>query len=304
MTDEARPRPKKEAGRITLLLDRAYGLDRFDRGPVDIEHVATSFSKDISPESPILEVSDRDIPGCMGALLYSDKVPRQWGIVCHVGQSSGRRAYTIAHEFGHYMLHRSLIEEGSDFDGGIYCDEDSILKRSGEGIEREADEFAAALLMPLHDFRRQVPAKERPDFDMLGKAAARYGVSLTAAILRWLEYTETRAIMLVSNEGFGLWSKPSQAALRSGLYIKTKDVVYELPGQATAVRKDYNDESRSGLFQPAGVWFREPVVEMCLRSDRYDQEITLLHFEDSGPRWQEENAFEDSYDRFVRGGQT
>lgn len=303
MTDETRPRPKKEAGRITQLLDLAYGEDRFEKGPVDIAHVATSFSKDIAPESPIHEVSDLDIPGCMGALLYSDNVPRQWGIVCHVGQSSGRRAYTIAHEFGHYMLHRSLIEKDDGFDGGIYCDEDSILRRAGEGIEREADEFAAALLMPLHDFRRQLPAKDRADFDMLGNAATRYGVSLTAAILRWLEYTETRAIMLVSNEGFGVWSKPSQAALRSGLYIKTKDVMYELPEQATAVRREYNDESQSGLLQPAGVWFREPAVEMCLRSDRYDQEITLLHFEDAGPHEQEESEFEDSYDRFVRGGQ-
>ena len=95
-------------------------------------------------------------------------------------------------------------------------------------IEKD-DVFAAALLMPFHDFRRQIPAKVRPDFDMLSNAATRYDVSLTAAVLRWLEYTETRAIMLVSNEGFGLWSNPSQAALRSDLYIKTKDVAYELP---------------------------------------------------------------------------
>lgn len=304
MNSDGALKPRKEAGRITKLLDAVFGDDRFDHGPVDIEDVALSFSRDISPDGPIHEVIDRDIPGCMGALLYSESVPRQWGIVCHVGQSRGRRAFTIAHEFGHFILHRSTIEQTDRYDGGIYCDENSVLRRSGDGIEKEADTFAAELLMPLHDFRRTMPAKSRADFEMLSAAASRYGVSLTAAVLRWLEYTETRAIMLVSNEGFGLWSKPSQAALRSGLFIKTKDTVYELPAQAAAVRREYTDESRKGILQPSDVWFGEQAVEMCIRSDRYDQEITILQFDDQGPHWQEEEPEEDTYDRFVKGGQS
>jgi Zn-dependent peptidase ImmA (M78 family) len=37
------------------------------------------------------------------------------------------------------------------------------------GIEQEADAFAAALLMPFHDFRRPLPAKRRPNFDTLSR---------------------------------------------------------------------------------------------------------------------------------------
>jgi hypothetical protein len=55
----------------------------------------------------------------------------------------------------------------------------------------EADEFSAALLMPFHDFRRQLPAKARADFETLSRLANRCGVSLTAANLRWLEFTES-----------------------------------------------------------------------------------------------------------------
>lgn len=296
-------KPLKESNKITRMLDLAYGANRFDTGPVPIEHIALSYSRNISPKGPIHDVQDLDIPGCMGALVFSETRPRQWSVVCHKGQSPGRRAFTIAHEFGHFILHRSLIDESDEYIDGIYCSEDSVLRRAGNGIEKEADTFAANLLMPLHDFRRQIPAKARPDFEMLGAAAKRYGVSMTAAVLRWLEYTETRAMMVVSNEGFGLWARPSQAAFKSGLYIKTKDVMYELPSQAAAVRRDYTDETKKGFAQPAGVWFREPLVEMCLRSDRYDQEITLLHFDDTGPRWQGEEVEEDTYDRFVRGGQ-
>jgi hypothetical protein len=273
--------PLKESNKITRMLDVAFGENRFDEGPVPIEHIALSYSRDISPEGPIHAVQDLDIPGCMGALVFSENRPRQWSIVCHKGQSAGRRAFTIAHEFGHFILHRALIDESEEYEDGIYCSEDSVLRRAGNGIEKEADTFAANLLMPLHDFRKQIPAKTRPDFDLLGAAAKRYGVSMTAAVLRWLEYTETRAMMVVSNEGFGIWARPSQAAFKSGLYIKTKDVMYELPGQAAAVRRDYTDDTKKGFAQPAGVWFREPLVEMCLRSDHYDQEITLLHFEDT-----------------------
>jgi Zn-dependent peptidase ImmA (M78 family) len=94
----------------------------------------------------------------MGALVYSETKPRQWGIAYHKNQSPGRKAFTLGHEFGHYILHRDLIEGDEQYDGGVYCDEESILQRDGKGIEKEADEFAATLLMPFHDFRRQLPA--------------------------------------------------------------------------------------------------------------------------------------------------
>jgi hypothetical protein len=110
----------------------------------------------------------------------------------------------------------------------VYCDEITILRRQGEGLEKEVDTFAAALLMPFHDFRRQLPANERADFERLTKVARRYGVSLTAAILRWLEYTETRVIMIVSNEGFALRSRSSDAAFKSGRFVRTKQTTFEL----------------------------------------------------------------------------
>jgi hypothetical protein len=221
----------------------------------------------------------------------------------HVGLSDGRRSFTVGHEFAHYILHRQLIEEDGRFDGGIYCDENAVVRRGGSGIEQEADEFAAALLMPLHDFRRQQPAKARANFDILSRLAKRYGVSLTAAILRWLEYTETQAIMVVSNEGFAHWAKPSRPALKSGRFIRTKNTVFELPGQAFAARRDYSDAALTGMIQAAGVWFPEPVHEMCFRSGRYDQEITVLQFEADRPRVQEEEKETDVFDHFVRSGQ-
>lgn len=303
MSEPNRPRPLKEAARITQMLDLVHGADRFDRAPIDVINLALEYSRQTSPNSPIHEVVGRDIPGCVGALVYGEAQPRQWAIMYHVGQSDGRRSFTVGHEFAHYLLHRQLIEQDGGCDGGIYCDENSVDRRGGAGIEQEADEFTAALLMPFHDFRRQQPAKARADFDTLSRLAKRYGVSLTAAILRWLEYTETRAMMVVSNEGFAHWAKPSGPALKSGRFIRTKNTVYELPSQAFAARRDYSDAALTGITQQAGVWFAEPVHEMCFRSDRYDQEITVLQFEADGPRFQEEVEESDVFDHFLRNGQ-
>ncbi|MET3970886.1 ImmA/IrrE family metallo-endopeptidase [Bradyrhizobium sp. S3.9.1] len=303
MSQSSRPQPLKEAARITQMLDVVLGADRFDRAPVDVIGLALEYSRKVAPQSPIHEVVERDIPGCVGALVYGDARPRQWAIMYHRGQSAGRRSFTVGHEFAHYVLHRELIEEDGRFDGGIFCNENAVVRRDGAGIEQEADQFAAAVLMPLHDFRRQLPAKASVDFEALGRVAKRYGVSLTAAILRWLEFTETRAIMVVSNEGFAHWAKPSTAALKSGRYIRTRETMFELPLQAFAARRDYSDAALTGVMQQAGVWFPEPVHEICFRSERYDQEITVLQFEADGPRFQAEEEETDVFDHFVRNGQ-
>ena len=50
------------------------------------------------------------------------------------------------------------------FKGGVFCNEDNILRRNGSGIEHEADQFAANLLMPLNDFRKQDSGSGRAKF--------------------------------------------------------------------------------------------------------------------------------------------
>ena len=287
----------RQSNQITLMLDQVLGTDRFDRGPVDIANLALKYSAQTAPESPIREVLERNIPGCMGALVYGESKPRQWTIVSHKDQSDGRKAYTLGHEFGHYVLHRKLIDEDDRYDGGIYCDESSVLRREGKDIEQEADEFAANLLMPFHDFRRQISSKTVPSFDDLGTIADRYGVSLTAATLRWLEYTETRALLVVSNEGYAHWAKTSKAALKTGHFIKTRNTMYELPASATAATQDYRQEAVNGISQPAGVWFDEPVLEMCISSKRYEQEMTLLHLPRKEPVYHADEVDEDAFDK-------
>ena len=135
--------------------------------------------------------------------------------------------------------------------------------------------------------------------DLLKRPSRRGGKTLLqASLMTGLASVAEAAIRLASPQKPG----KSKAAWKSGAFIRTKNVTYPLPARSAAVTGEHDDETRSGIAQPAGVWFREPVVEMCLRSDRLDQEITLLHLEGAGPRYQEEATEEDPYERFMRPG--
>lgn len=44
-------RPLAEANRITLMLDKVFGEDRFDRAPVDMKELALGWSNEIPTKS-------------------------------------------------------------------------------------------------------------------------------------------------------------------------------------------------------------------------------------------------------------
>lgn len=69
-----------------------------------------------------------------------------------------------------------------------------------------------------------------------------------------------------------------------------------------AAWKAPTQESLDGIRQNAGIWFQETTVEMCMRSDKYDFELTLLHFEGRASAYQAEDVVEDSYTQFLKIG--
>lgn len=173
---------------------------------------------------------------------------------------------------------------------GFRCGEEQVSRREGVGIEKEADTFAAYLLMPFHDFRDRISPNHKPTLDELAACASRYGVSLTAVILRWLEYTKRRSLFVVSREGFALWSKASDAAFKSERFLRTRSTTCELPPLARCITGPMDDVARNGVHHPSGVWFDEPVEEISIASEDIDMVLTLLHL---GPapdrRWDQDN---------------
>lgn len=290
MSDHGR-KPKRWANDLNKILAAVSGDGRF---PVPVEELAAEYSRLRFPEAPVVAIEGRPLGSFEGA-LYPVRDGKAWAIIYNSAVSDGRRRFTIAHEFGHYLMHRNL------FPNGIECSEEAVTFRDGPDLEQEADTFAAYLLMPFDDFRAQLHADAVPSLDDLSALADRYGVSLISCVLRWLDYTNRRSMIVISREGFILWSKASDPAFKTGRYFRTRLAApIEVPSSSLIGRKDFADIAREGVEHPPGIWFDETCTEITLHSDKYDQAISILHFsKDSARSVRLEEAEEpDAYDRF------
>lgn len=290
----ASPSPVRWAIDLSVLLNTVLGTDRF---PVDVPTVAKEYSAQRYPDDPISLVIGRDLPTFDGALYRAPAGKKGWGIFFNSNiASKGRINFTLAHEFGHYLMHRAA------YPNGIRCGEQDVVRWDSEyeQIEHQANEFAANLLMPLDDYRRQIEAHARVDLDMISHCADRYRVSLIAALLRWLGYTTRRAVLVVSRDGFILWARSSDRALKTGAFFRTSRGPIEIPAQSLAARQDMLVDGRAGINLPAGVWFREEVREMTIFADQYEFAVTLLLLSDE-VRFVpiDEEPDEDVYDRMT-----
>jgi len=173
-------------------------------------------------------------------------------------------------------------------------------------LESDADTFASFLLMPLDDFRKQV-AGTPISFDVLSHCANRYGVSLTAAALKWIEIAPLRAILVASRDDHLLWARSNTGALRSGRYFATrKRTIPVPPGSSLHSRK----RTLSDVYSvSARLWFSAepadmPMTEMRFNIEQYDYTLGLLLMPES--EWQQpREATEDELlvpiDRVLRG---
>jgi hypothetical protein len=149
-------------------------------------------------------------------------------------------------------------------------------------VEQEANTFAAYLLMPLDDFRRQIPARDVATFESLSDCAGRYQVSLIAATLRWLSYTERRSVLVVSRDDYILWARSSQPALKSGIFIKTAGLPpIEVPTQSVARLPTHLAPHKTPVAHDPGVWFMDPCQETVLASENYDFKLSLIQLASS-----------------------
>jgi hypothetical protein len=290
--------PQRWANTLTTVLNAALAGSA-DRFPVPVPDLARDYSRQRFPDDPISLVQGDALPGFDGALYKAPPGKKGWGIIYNSAITSpGRINFTLAHEFGHYLLHRLR------FPDGLECGQQDVMRWDSEHrqIESQANEFAAALLMPLDDFRRQIDARAKPTLDEIGACAERYGVSLLAATLRWLEYTDRRAVLVVSREDFILWSRSSDRARRTGALFRTANrPPIEIPATSLAARPGLLEKSRGQVEHGRGVWFDEPCEELVLTSDQYDFTISLIHLEMLAPmRVFREEAEADAFDLMAR----
>lgn len=190
------------------------------------------------------------------------------------GRPEGRVRFTIGHELGHYYLHGDYLRSGKSHNSKADF-------RSNDEMEQEADEFAAALLMPIELFRKAV-ANFRQSVCTLKEVCQlsdKLGTSATSTIRRYCQADIEPVAAIFSREGKVWWSCYSEDMKRLGMgYVRYGSAIPEesVTAGALSARKDFADGERT-----ADLWFEKPyysgkVWEETMRLGETGVTITYL----------------------------
>jgi Zn-dependent peptidase ImmA (M78 family) len=246
-----------------------------------------------------------DIDSCEGMLVRNKKDVAEWGIFYNGKANPERRRFTIAHELGHFILHRGRQQSFSCDKESVYSGIDTI-----RAIERDADAFASNLLMP-GDLLREWISNQQIDLHVLSAIAKRFKVSFEALCIRFIKFTPQRAILVYWDNGYVKYEWRSSSAIKTRARIRRNaDPQEPLPGTLAADASV--GQEWGGTEMSAAIWCPEEAQHMKLREFKHsygarDRVLTLLLLEGAEPRswdrsWQDEDSF-DSFDQFVTNGQ-
>ncbi len=286
--------PQKVAIRLSQILNITKGDNHF---PVDVTELALSYSKSIclSNDDCLIAIQGADLSNDVDGIL--EKTREGWVIIYNNSiKYSGRINFTIAHEFGHYLLHRNK------YPNGLKCTKADIYNDSiKKTVETDANIFASYLLMPLDDFRKQSKLYSFSPalFENLAK---RYNTSLTATILKWIDMTDKKAMAIFSDNGFIEWKKQSTSLYKTRLISTKKSFTpEEIPTSSVTYKLFYGEIDNNYEKNQNGVWCKEGVTtqEIAFVSPELEFAITIVLFDDDAiPSEEDENIEYDCYDKF------
>ncbi|MEA1053618.1 ImmA/IrrE family metallo-endopeptidase, partial [Lamprobacter modestohalophilus] len=231
-----------------------------------------------------------------GALVRNPEHPAEWGIFYNANARPERQRFTIAHELGHFVLHRDLQRR---FD----CDQESVYSGIDtlKQIEREADDFASTLLMPAHRLRERIE-RQRIDVQLLSELAREFGVSLEAMCIRVAKLTEQRLVLVYWDYGFMKYQWRSRSAIRTRVRLHRTDDPQE-PFAETLAADEAVVQEWAGVQMPAARWCASEPPGISLREMKHSypeghRVLSLLVLESAAPRdgemrgWDEEDHSE------------
>jgi hypothetical protein len=184
-------------------------MTRVNRGPAYakalLAELGISGSTDarLIAEQLQLDIKELDVQGFDGALVRAKGMPFGAIIVRDSIRESGRKNFTVAHEIGHFIL------PGHE-DADLVCTSAEVgnWSHSAKEFEREANEFAAELLMPA-PLLVQVMGSSEPSLTLIEQIASSCHASLSAAAWRFCHLTSHRCAVVWSAAGIVSWSRRS-----------------------------------------------------------------------------------------------
>ena len=160
---------------VTTLQQALHVINLYgDRIPVPVDEIISHLG--LGPT--LVQLPDN----ISGAIKRNESSPAGYIIVVNSTHHPNRQRFTMAHELGHYIYHRDLLNLGVG-DTLAYRAEgsDTPNERIGSLQETEANRFAANLLMPYSLISRIKTQEGIADPAQLAK---RFGVSIAAMRIR------------------------------------------------------------------------------------------------------------------------
>ena len=200
--------------------------------PSDIDLEAVAWTRGIA-------VRYRPLKGCE-ARIFGDG---ERAIVSINSLSTAeRKRFSLAHEIGHWELHRGQV---------LFCRSDDIGGNKGSSAtERVANQFAADLLMPSYLFD---PYRQRKSltFGLVDDVAKEFRVSRTAAAIRLVQKAEKPAMLICHSKVRREWFHkslqwPDELWPRDELDTRSRAFDIQFGGKP---------DSRVMLKVPADAWF-------------------------------------------------
>ncbi len=196
-----------------------------------------------------------------------------------------RRRFCVAHELGHWELHRW---KRSMFLCSIQDMNDWAELPTAPNLEWEANQFASVLLLPERFFAR-VCLGDAPSLDLISRVAGTFNVSLTATAIRYMEFCKEACAVVLSQDGYIKWFRSSKEFERiredTGIFV---DVHSRLDPSSHAVGLFQGRTVRSNPKRVrASAWFRSGhyrtdamIVEQSCPMPQYNAILTLLWVDD------------------------
>lgn len=191
-------------------------------------------------------------------------------IVLKESLNENRKKFTIAHELGHFCIpwHSELM-----FGCNI---KEMDFKNDYAPREREANLFAAELLMPSEEFASRFSGKI--SYATVSAMAKMYDVSFLAALNRCIDLASEDCIVVCSHERCIRWFKSTEDF---PLYI-TRKKVSQLSGADEI--SDSESFQIKIIEEPGYVWFGNEedatVQEESIVFPNYKEVISIIHLKD------------------------
>lgn len=187
-------------------------IDDLDISPEDLFHL-----EEIAYQRGAL-VREASLSGAEARLTV---VGNKAMITIPINQNPHRKRFSITHEIGHLELHSHKTKS-------FLCTNQDMNQwgNNAGDIEMEANEFAAALLLPERFFS-ELCLRDAPTFKFITELATKFDVSLTATSLRYLRFCNEPCAIVYSQDGYIRWFRRSRDFEDLGLFVNIREKVDE-----------------------------------------------------------------------------